>query len=174
MSQRLLARAKALFGAKVKDTHSFHGDETLIIDAADVHEVLSTLRADPECTLDFLVDLTAVDLLGHPSLADLPETHPRFEVVYHLRSMASGERLRVKARLAEADDGSLPALKTVVDLWKSADWMERETYDMFGITFLGHPDLRRILLYEEFIGHPLRKDYPKEKRQPLVRRDPNT
>ncbi len=133
--------------------------------------MLSTLRSDADARLDFLVDLTAVDLLG---MAKLPETHPRFEVVYHLRSMTSGERLRVKARLADPEDGSNPALASVYDLWRSADWMERETYDMYGIKFTGHPDLRRILMYEEFIGYPLRKDYPKEKRQPLVRRDPNT
>jgi NADH-quinone oxidoreductase subunit C len=171
MSIRLVARAKALFGAKVKETHAFHGDDTIIVDAADIHEVLATLRSDADARLDFLVDLTAVDLLG---MAKLAETHPRFEVVYHLRSMVSGERLRVKARLADPEDGSNPALASVVDLWKSADWMERETYDMFGIKFTGHPDLRRILMYEEFIGYPLRKDYPKEKRQPLVRRDPNS
>jgi NADH-quinone oxidoreductase subunit C len=171
MSMRLVERSRALFGAKIKETHSFHGDDTIVVDAVDIHEVLSTLRSDADARLDFLVDLTAVDLLG---MAKLPETHPRFEVVYHLRSMSSGERLRVKARLADPEDGSNPALASVVDLWKSADWMERETYDMFGIKFTGHPDLRRILMYEEFIGYPLRKDYPKEKRQPLVRRDPNT
>ncbi|MGZ6993444.1 MAG: NADH-quinone oxidoreductase subunit C, partial [Ilumatobacteraceae bacterium] len=79
-------------------------------------------------------------------------------------------RLRVKAPLAEPEDGSNPALDTIVPLWASANWFEREVWDLYGIKFRGHPDLRRILLYEEFVGHPLRKDYPKEKRQPLVRR----
>ena len=94
----------------------------------------------------------------------------RFEVVYHLRSMTTGERLRVKAELADPEDGSEPWIATVCPLWKCANWMEREVFDMFGIKFTDHPDLRRILMYEEFIGYPLRKDYPKEKRQPLVRR----
>jgi NADH-quinone oxidoreductase subunit C len=168
MSQRALERAQALFGSKIVTTHAFHGDETIIIDGADVHAVLETLRADGEAALDFLVDLTAVDWYGSA------EDRPRFEVVYHLRSMQSGDRLRIKAQVPMPEDGTEPFIDSVVDLWKSANWMEREVYDMFGIKFRGHPDLRRILMYEEFIGYPLRKDYPKEKRQPLVRRDPNT
>ena len=165
MSQRLLDRAHALFGPRIVSSHAFHGDETLVVESADIHDVLSTLRVDPEARLDFLVDLTAVDHYGR---------EPRFEVVYHLRSMHTGERLRIKAEVADTDDGTEPSIATICDLWKSADWMEREVFDMFGIKFTGHPDLRRILMYEEFIGYPLRKDYPKEKRQPLVRRDPNT
>jgi len=171
MSQRALDRARALFGDKIVTTHAFHGDETIIIDGKDAHLVLETLRTDtdPETgALDFLVDLTAVDWYGSA------DDRPRFEVVYHLRSMKTGDRLRVKAQLAMPEDGTEPVIDTVADLWKSANWMEREVYDMFGIKFRGHPDLRRILMYEEFIGYPLRKDYPKEKRQPLVRRDPNT
>jgi NADH-quinone oxidoreductase subunit C len=168
MSKRALDRAQALFGAKIKTTHDFHGDETIIIDGTDVHAVLETLRNDAEAALDFLVDLTAVDWFG------AVDERPRFEVVYHLRSMATGDRLRIKAQLSEPEDGTEPVIDSVCDLWKSANWMEREVFDMFGIKFRGHPDLRRILMYEEFIGYPLRKDYPKEKRQPLVRRDPNT
>jgi NADH-quinone oxidoreductase subunit C len=168
MSQRALDRARTLFGSKIVTTHAFHGDETIVIDGADVHAVLETLRADGEAALDFLVDLTAVDWYGSA------EDRPRFEVVYHLRSMQSGDRLRVKAQVMMPEDGTEPFIDSVVDLWKSANWMEREVFDMFGIKFRGHPDLRRILMYEEFIGYPLRKDYPKEKRQPLVRRDPNT
>ena len=168
MSQRALDRARALFGTRIKLTHAFHGDETIVVDGAHAHEVLATLRADGEAALDFLVDLTAVDWYGSP------DERPRFEVVYHLRSMATGDRLRVKAQVAEPEDQSEPVIDSVTDLWKSANWMEREVFDMFGIKFRGHPDLRRILMYEEFVGYPLRKDYPKEKRQPLVRRDPNT
>jgi len=168
MSKRALDRAVALFGNKIKTTHDFHGDETIIIDGADVHAVLETLRSDGEAAMDFLVDLTAVDWFG------AADERPRFEVVYHLRSMSNGDRLRVKAQVADMEDGTEPFIDSVVDLWKSANWMEREVFDMFGIKFRGHPDLRRILMYEEFVGYPLRKDYPKEKRQPLVRRDPNT
>jgi NADH-quinone oxidoreductase subunit C len=102
-----------------------------------------------------LVDLTAVDYLG--------ET-PRFEVVYHLLSLKHNHRVRIKARVLE----SAPEIDTVISVWPAAGWMEREVWDLYGIRFRGHPDLRRILLYEEFEGHPLRKDYPKEKRQPLI------
>jgi NADH-quinone oxidoreductase subunit C len=127
-------------------------------------ELMRQLKEDSELQMNFLVDLTAVDYLGRD---------PRFEVVYHLRSMATGARLRVKAPLADPEDGSNPVIDSVVSLWAGADWFEREVWDLYGIKFRGHPDLRRILMYEEFIGHPLRKDYPKERRQPLVRRDPN-
>jgi NADH-quinone oxidoreductase subunit C len=168
MSQRVLDRARALFGTKIIATHAFHGDETIIVSGDDIHGVLETLRSDTEAALDFLVDLSAVDWYG------CADDRPRFEVVYHLRSMVTGDRLRVKAQVAMPEDGTEPDLPSVCDLWKSANWMEREVYDMFGIKFRGHPDLRRILMYEEFVGYPLRKDYPKEKRQPLVRRDPNT
>ena len=101
------------------------------------------------------MDLTAVD--------HLPKT-PRFEVVYHLYSSSQGHRLRIKAWL----DDRAPTAASVTPLWASADWMEREVFDMYGIQFEGHPDLRRILLYDEFEGHPLRKDYPKTRRQPLI------
>jgi NADH-quinone oxidoreductase subunit C len=161
MSIEALNRAKEILGAAVTATHSYRGDETLVVDPARVADVMKTLRDDPELFMNFLVDITAVDYLGR---------EPRFEVVYHLRSFKTGARLRVKAPLAEPEDGSNPAIDTIVPLWASANWFEREVWDLYGIKFRGHPDLRRILMYEEFVGHPLRKDYPKEKRQPLVRR----
>ncbi len=164
MSAEALTRAKELLGAAVTATHAYRGDETLVVDATRIFEVLKTLRDDAQLSMNFLVDLTAVDYLGRD---------PRFEVVYHLRSMATGQRLRVKAPLVEPEDGSHPILDSAVPLWPGADWFEREVWDLYGIKFRGHPDLRRILMYEEFVGHPLRKDYPKERRQPLVRRDPN-
>jgi NADH-quinone oxidoreductase subunit C len=86
--------------------------------------------------------------------------------------MKTGARLRVKAQLADTSDGSPPEIDSAVGLWPGANWLEREVWDLYGIKFRGHPDLRRILMYEEFVGHPLRKDYPKERRQPLVRRLP--
>jgi NADH-quinone oxidoreductase subunit C len=113
------------------------------------------LRDDPELAFDMLTDLTCVDYLGQ---------EPRFEMVYHLYSVAKNHRLRVKARVAEPSC----EIDTLVPLWPSANWMEREVWDLYGVRFTGHPDLRRILLYEEFQGHPLRKDYAKERRQPLV------
>jgi NADH-quinone oxidoreductase subunit C len=157
-----LDRAKALLGELVTASHSYRGDDTLVVKAESVLDVMRQLRND--LGMNFLVDLTAVDYLGRD---------PRFEVVYHLRSFSTGERLRVKAPLTEPDDGSYPVIDSVVALWAGANWFEREVWDLYGIKFRGHPDLRRILMYEEFVGHPLRKDYPKERRQPLVRRDPN-
>ena len=115
-----------------------------------------------EASLDFdvLMDLTAVDYQRYPGRED----GPRFDVVYHLYSLAQNHRVRVKVRVDE-DDAAVP---TAVDLWPIANWFEREVWDMYGIRFDGHPDLRRLLLYEEFVGHPLRKDYPMERRQPLI------
>ena len=102
-----------------------------------------------------LTDLTVVDRLGE---------QPRFEVVYHLYSVAKNHRVRLKVGVPE----DAPVVASATALYASADWMEREAFDLYGIRFDGHPDLRRILLYDEFEGHPLRKDYPKTKRQPLV------
>jgi len=168
MSQKALDRAKQILGAIITSSHAHAGDETVVVETAKIHQVLKTLRDDGEIPFDFLVDLTAVDYLGRP------QDQARYEVVYHLRSMKTGCRLRVKALLEDPDDaGTIPVISTVTDLWKGADWFEREVWDLYGIKFEGHKDLRRILMYEEFIGHPLRKDYPKEKRQPLIRRDPN-
>jgi NADH-quinone oxidoreductase subunit C len=164
VSVEALNLAKERLGKAVLSTHSYRGDDTLVVDAARIGEVMRTLRDDPELAMNFLADLTAVDYLGR---------EPRFEVVYHLRSFKTGARLRVKAPLADPEDGSHPELETVVPLWATANWLEREVWDLYGIKFRGHPDLRRILMYEEFVGHPLRKDYPKEKRQPLVRRPPD-
>ena len=122
--------------------------------------VLQTLRDDTELRFDLLSDLSAVDYLGRT---------PRFEVVYQLVSTTLHHRLRVKAPVDDVD----PVVPTATGLWKSANWAEREVFDMFGIRFAGHPDLRRILMYPEFQGHPLRKDYPLHQRQPLVpERDP--
>jgi NADH-quinone oxidoreductase subunit C len=162
MSHQALDRAKSLLGDCILSTHDHRGDETLVVRADHVTKTMQTLRDDAELKMDFLVDLTAVDYLGR---------EPRFEVVYHLRSMASGARLRVKAQVAEPADGSAPEIDSVTPLYRCANWYEREVWDLYGIKFRHHPDLRRILMYEEFVGHPLRKDYPKEKRQPLIRRD---
>ncbi len=155
-----LAKLAEHFHNEVVATHSDHGDETAVVLGSHLTEVMRWLKDSQG--YDFLVDVTAVDYLGR----DL-----RFEVVYHLRSMATGGRLRIKVQLGQIEDGPPPEVDSVCSLWPTADWLEREVWDMYGIKFVGHPDLRRILLYEEFVGHPLRKDYPKEKRQPLVRRE---
>jgi NADH-quinone oxidoreductase subunit C len=134
----------------------------LVVNTAKIEDVLRFLRDDPELCFDMLVDMTAIDY--RPK-------HGCFHVVYLLRSMARNERLTVKVK-PQGDD---PVVPTASNLWKSANWAEREIWDMFGVRFDGHPDLRRILMYKEFVGHPLRKDYPVDKRQPLIpERDPIT
>ena len=122
--------------------------------------MLRWCRDEPELRFDVLMDLTAVDYLKYPGRED----GPRFEVVYHLFSVGHNHRLRLKVRVDE-DDAQVP---TAVDLWPIANWLEREVWDMFGVRFAGHPDPRRLLMYEEFVGHALRKDYPINRRQPLI------
>jgi NADH-quinone oxidoreductase subunit C len=160
MSKADLEKLKAQFPEAIVSTHSQHGDETAVVLVSHLIPVMRWLKGS--AGYDFLVDVTAVDNLGQEL---------RFEVIYHLRSMKTGARLRIKVQVAQIEEGPLPEVPSVVPLWPAANWLEREAFDMFGIKFSGHPDLRRILLYEEFVGHPLRKDYPKEKRQPLIRRD---
>jgi NADH-quinone oxidoreductase subunit C len=150
-----LRRLLAALPAAVQETHARLGDATAIVDRARIVDVLRVLRDDRELDFAMLTDVTAVDYL--------PRT-PRFEVVYHLYSPAKNHRVRIKVLVPEED----ARVQTAVPLYASADWMEREVWDLYGIRFDGHPDPRRILLYEEFEGHPLRKDYPKERRQPLV------
>jgi len=139
----------------VLETHAHVGDATACVDPERVVEVARLLRDDSALEFEMLTDVTAVDYLGQ---------EPRFEMVYHFYSVAANRRLRIKARVPE----EAAEIDSLVDVYASANWMEREVWDLYGIRFKGHPDLRRILLYEEFEGHPLRKDYPKEKRQPLV------
>jgi len=141
--------------AIVVETHARLGEPTALVEADRVIEVLAAARDDETLDFDMLTDLTAVDYLGRS---------PRFEVVYHLYSTGARHRLRVKAGVAEEPC----EIDSAVDIWLAANWMEREVWDMYGICFRGHPDLRRILLYEAFEGHPLRKDYPKQKRQPII------
>jgi NADH-quinone oxidoreductase subunit C len=140
----------------IEATHAEFGDATARIRAQDLVCVLSFLRDDPECAFEMLSDLCAVDHLEQGGT-------PRFEVVYHLVSLGRGHRLRVKVGVSESDC----EIDSAVEIWPSANWMEREVWDLYGIRFRGHPDLRRLLLYEEFEGHPLRKDYPKDRRQPI-------
>jgi NADH-quinone oxidoreductase subunit C len=142
-------------GAAVRETHARLGDATALVEREQLVPVMRFLRDDPALAFDMLTDLTCVDYLGQ---------EPRFEMVYHLYSVAKNQRLRVKARVSETPC----EIDSLCSLWASANWMEREVFDLYGVRFIGHPDPRRILLYEEFQGHPLRKDYPKERRQPLV------
>jgi NADH-quinone oxidoreductase subunit C len=156
----ILARLMERFGAAVLTSHAEQGDHTLLVERAALPEVLRFCRDEATLRFDMLMDLTAVDYLTYPGR----EEAPRFEVVYHLYSVPHNHRLRIKAGVEEDD----PVVPTAVPLWPIADWFEREVWDMFGLHFAGHPDLRRLLLYEQFAGHPLRKDYPVSRRQPLI------
>ena len=157
---RILDTLRVRFGDAVVETHAHRGDSTAVVDRAALAAVLRFCRDEPGLAFDVLMDLTAVDDLRFPGRED----GPRFEVVYHLYSLAENHRLRLKVRVDE-DDAVVP---TASGVWAIANWLEREVWDMFGVRFDGHPDPRRLLMYEEFSGHPLRKDYPINRRQPLI------
>ena len=150
-----LRRLAERFGDAIVSTHSGFGDDTAVVRREKIVEICTFLRDDPEMRFEFAMDLTGVDYLGEV---------PRFEVVYHLYSMEKRRRLRIKSRLHEED----PTIDSVSSVWPGMNWYEREAFDMYGIVFRNHPNLTRILMYEGFVGHPLRKDYPKAKRQPTV------
>jgi NADH-quinone oxidoreductase subunit C len=150
-----LQKIKENFENDVIELDSPFQQDTVVLASSALLAVAAFLKEDPELQYNCLMDLTAVDQW---------KRKPRFDVVYHFLSVANKFRLRLKVPVAEPE----PTVDSLTSLWPSADWYEREVYDMFGIQFSGHPDLRRILLYPEFEGHPLRKDYPIQKRQPLV------
>jgi NADH-quinone oxidoreductase subunit C len=139
--------------AQVRDAYDSHGMQVLVIAPVDLLDVVRVLKA--EFQFDMFLDVTAVDWPGR---------RERFEVVYHFYSTAHRVRIRLKANVTEQD----PRIDSLVTLYGSARYMERECHDMYGIVFRGNDDLRPLLLYEGFVGHPLRKDYPKEQEQPLV------
>jgi NADH-quinone oxidoreductase subunit C len=130
-----------------------HGILVFMLTPAELQPAVRRLR--DEFGFDLFLDVTAVDWLGQS---------PRFELVYHFYSTTHKQRVRLKARVDEGD----PTVDSLVPLYGSAAFMERECHDMYGIVFRGNSDLRPILLYEGFVGHPLRKDYPKQREQPLV------
>ncbi len=158
MSKALVDLVKGQFTNDVVESHAQHGDETVVVNVVRWHDVAAFLKSSPKAEMSMLMDLTAVDY---------PDRAPRFEIVAHFYSLSRGHRLRVKARTGERD-GKGARIASLAGLWGSANWLERECWDMFGVVFEGHPDLRRILLYPEFEGHPLRKDYPADRIQPLV------
>jgi NADH-quinone oxidoreductase subunit C len=173
MSQKILSALGAKFGDAIEHTESQHGDEIAVVARDRLVEVVTWLRDDAAMAFDSPVFVTCIDLLdlrrpdGNGRLVEVDTSVvPRFEVCYQLRSSRHRHRIRIKVRVGEND----PRVPSLAGLYPAFDWQERETFDMYGIRFEGHPDLRRIYLYEEFVGYPLRKDYPKEKRQPLVRR----
>ena len=169
-------------------SHSFRGDDTLALHREHLHSVAQFLKEDAAFQMNFLTDVTAVDysvfgegkVLGFFSSSgvavgpstQIPDADPwpgppdggRFAVVYHFFSTVHKHRLRL---VVPVQEGSAE-IDTLSDLWPGANWLEREVWDMFGIAFRRHPNLKRILMYDEFEGHPLRKDYPVNKRQPLI------
>lgn len=156
MAQIVLDRLARKFGDAILETHSLHGNETVVVARERLVEIATFLRDDAELAFNMPIDCTCVDWLGQPG--------PRFEVIWHLYSITKKHRVRVKVRVT-AEDAVTPSLTPV---WRGMDWHEREAYDLYGIRFAGHHNLKRILMYEEFVGHPLRKDYPIDKRQPLI------
>jgi NADH-quinone oxidoreductase subunit C len=145
--ENLVTRLKEKFPDSILDAVTFREENTVQIRAQDLPSVCRYLHDEPDQAYDFLTDLCGVDFYPR---------EPRFQVVYHLCSLKTKNRLRLKVPVPGTD----PHLPSVISIWKAADWMEREVFDMYGIPFDGHPDLRRILLPPGWTGHPLRKDYP--------------
>ena len=136
------------FPASVLEVKTFRDEINVTIQKKDIFEICKFLYSDPDLQYQMLTDLCGVDFF--------PE-QPRFEVVYLLYSMKAQQRLRLKIKVGESE-----SVSSVESIWKAADWLEREVYDLFGITFDNHPDLRRILLWDGYEGYPLRKDFPVE------------
>jgi NADH-quinone oxidoreductase subunit C len=158
VSQLVLDKLKARFGTSILETHSDFGDDTAVVEASQWRAVCKFLRDEPSLAFDMPVDLCGVDY---------PNRLPRMEVVLHLYSVSKRHRIRLKARVGDEDmEGA--ELDSATSVWPGMNWLERETYDMSGVRFRGHPDLRRILMYPEFEGHPLQRSYPAEKTQPLI------
>ena len=155
MSQAVVDRLQTQFGERVLETSDAFGDHEVVIAVKDWVEVAQFIKDDGDLQMDHFIDLTAIDYPERESA--------RFDLVLMTRSSVTGARIRLRTH---AKDGEEPG--TLSGIWSGANWAEREVWDMFGIKFNGHPDMRRILLYEEFVGHPLRKDYPIDKAQPLV------
>lgn len=161
MSKDVLDTLQTRFGNAIVQVHSDCGDDTAIVEPKRLAEIARFLKEEPEMAFDMPVDVTAVDYLDYQGPKPCPT---RFEVVYHLRSLTHKKRIRLKVRLDEGE----PRIESLYSVWRGVGWFERETWDMFGIHFENHPDLRRILLYPEFQGHPLRKDYPVRGHQPTM------
>jgi NADH-quinone oxidoreductase subunit C len=142
--------------SKILEVRQSQGDDVLILDRAGLRASFLVLKTDMQLGYDFLSDITAVDYWQ--------KKEPRFEVVYQLLSLRDRQRLRVRVPVPESD----PTVESLTPLWRGANFLEREVWDLFGIRFTDHPDLRRILLYDEFQGYPLRKDYPVNLCQPRV------
>ena len=142
----LVRKVGERFPGAILEQLEFRGDLSLVLDPARLVDVAQFLKQDPELRFDYLLYNTAVDW---------PARQPRFDVVWEVRSLANGTRLRLKVRTGMPD----PHAPSLCAVWPAANWHERETWDLLGVTFDGHPDLRRILMPQTWEGHPLRKDY---------------
>ncbi|MBP6070416.1 MAG: NADH-quinone oxidoreductase subunit C [Candidatus Accumulibacter sp.] len=157
MSAKLEALSHNLqkhLGDRVKSLKIALGEVTIEVDAADYLSVMQTLRDEPELAFEELIDLCGID---YSVYANVPREGKRFAAVSHLLSIARNWRLRVRCF---APDDDFPSLPSVSSVWNSVNWFEREAFDLFGIVFPGHEDLRRILTDYGFVGHPFRKDFP--------------
>jgi NADH-quinone oxidoreductase subunit C len=161
VSEAVLKALSAKFKGAIESTSSNFGDECAQVSRKKIVEVCTFLRDDEKMAFDSPVFLTCTDRLG------LVQEGHRFEINIQLRSLSKRHRIRLKVAL----DDKKPSMPTLSELWAGFNWQEREVYDMYGVQFEGHPDLRRIYLYDDFEGYPLRKDYPKDGNQPLVRRE---
>jgi len=151
----VIQKVREKFTDAILDVSDAKGELTVVVRKDAAYELLRFLKSEPDLAYDYLVDVTAVDYSLREAIL-MKYDYARFMVVYHLYSHKNRERLRVKTPVHEKTF-SIPS---VASLWRAANWLERETYDMFGITFENHPDLRRILMPDDYEGHPLRKDYP--------------
>lgn len=159
MSKLAFDKVAARFPEAVAERYDDRaGGQWAVIHAPHVREVATFLKNDPELDYKLFLSADAVDRLY------LPQSEPRFEVVYFLRSLSRHDEVRLKIRIPSEN----PETPSLTPVYQGANWWERFVWDFYGIRFTGHPDLRRILLYEEFKGHPLRKDYPLRARQPLI------
>jgi NADH-quinone oxidoreductase subunit C len=157
MSVYVLERLKERFGDTITDTHTAAGgDEVAVVKPEAIRDVITFLKTDPDLAMDMPSEMTCVDYLGKPNT-------PRFGLVYQLYSTSRKHRVRVKAYVPE----EAPEIDTVSDIFPGWDWFEREVWDLYGVKFIGHPDHRRVLLWEGFPGHPLRKDYAFDDRPPI-------
>ncbi|MDD5334409.1 MAG: NADH-quinone oxidoreductase subunit C [Rhodoferax sp.] len=152
--QTIKANVDAALGDLVLSSVVRLGELTVVVDAAHYLEAAKILRDDPNCRFEQLMDLCGVD---YSSYKDQPQVGLRYCVVCHFLSVSLNQRVRLKVF---ASDDNFPVLQSLNELWNSANWFEREAFDLFGIVFEGHPDLRRILTDYGFIGHPFRKDFP--------------
>lgn len=161
----LKSKLAATFGSKVVSLQERLGELTMVVNAADMIGVFTRLRDDADLRFEQLIDLCGIDYSTYGSesseegryLADQPHAGPRFAIIYHLLSITHNMRLRVRVF---ADDDAMPMMDSVIGVWPVANWYEREAFDLYGIIFNGHPDLRRILTDYGFVGNPFRKDFP--------------